>query len=123
MLVAFQNTRKSARDGKRKAELEQIRSSLEIYRSDCGQYPASLDFGGSLVGSGSGACLVSNTYMAQVPQDALYNTYEYKYNRDASNPSLYTLCAYLEGDSGSVTGCGGDGNCGTVACNFSTTNP
>jgi len=38
-LVSYQGARKSARDGKRKADLEQIRSALEMYRADKGEYP------------------------------------------------------------------------------------
>lgn len=116
-LVSYQGTRKTARDGKRKADLEQIRSALEIYRADCGQYTVSLNFGGSL--TGSGVC-AGNTYMALVPQDPLYSTYQYRYARGTLNS--YNLCAYLEGGSGSVSGCGG--NCyGGIACNYQVTQP
>ena len=38
-LVSYQSARKSARDAKRKSDLEQIRSALEMYRSDNGKYP------------------------------------------------------------------------------------
>jgi len=38
-LVSHQGARKSARDGKRKADLEQIRSALEMYRADKEEYP------------------------------------------------------------------------------------
>lgn len=123
LLVSFQGTRRSARDGRRKADLEQIRSALEIYRSDCGSYPSGLSFGGILTGS----CPTSTTYMATVPQDPLYSTYEYRYRRDPTNSSLYALCAYLEGET-AVTGtctlanCGG--NCGTgINCNYKVCNP
>ena len=125
LLVAYQGTRKSARDGKRQTELENIRSALEIYYTDCGEYPAtaSLSFGGSLKGtkSSGGVCLTSDTYMAAVPKDSLDPTYQYRYNR--ASTSSYYLCAYLENGSGSVANCGG--NCGTptVACNYQVTQP
>jgi len=38
-LVSYQGSRKTARDAKRKADLEQIRSALEMYRTDNGAYP------------------------------------------------------------------------------------
>ena len=39
-VVSFSRANIRARDGKRKADLEQLRSALELYRSDMGQYPA-----------------------------------------------------------------------------------
>ena len=48
-LAALGSTRKSARDSKRKADLEQIRSALEMYRTDVGIYPSNLLFGTCLL--------------------------------------------------------------------------
>ena len=82
-----------ARDGKRKADLEQIRSALEMYRTDAGSYPDSLSFGGSLVYDG-------NTYMNPVPNDPL-NSSPYIYTYSGGGNS-YTLCAnQLEGTGSS----------------------
>jgi len=123
MLVSFQGTRKSARDGKRKADLEQIRSALEIYRSDCSSYPSSLNFGGNLTGS----CPTLQTYMATVPQDMLSGAgYTYRYYRVDSK--TYVLCALLEGET-AVTGTCTSANCGGTckndgtACNYKVCNP
>lgn len=117
--AAFSNTKKSARDGKRKADLEQIRSALEIYRTDCKTYPATANvvFGSSLTGV-EVSCL-NNIYMAEVPKDSLTPTYNYRYNRVSQNS--YVLCAYLETVTATVTGCGGQ--CGTVDCNYKVVNP
>ena len=43
-LVSYQAVNKKSRDGKKKADLEQIRAALEMYRSDSvsGNYPALL---------------------------------------------------------------------------------
>lgn len=112
--VALQGARTSARDGTRKTDLENIRSALEVYRSDCGTYPATLTFGGTLTG-GEAAC-TGNTYMSRVPQDPISSRYSYSYS---STGSTYTLCAYLEGGSGSVTGCG---SCGAT-CNYKAESP
>jgi general secretion pathway protein G len=118
LLVSYQGTRVTARDGKRKADLEQIRSALELYHADCGQYPASsLQFGtGSLTSNCPGA---SVTYMSRLPQDPIYPTYEYRYARGTLH--TYNLCAYLEKGSGSVSGCGG--NCGSAVCNYQVNQP
>lgn len=116
-LAGFSRSRKSARDGKRKADLEQIRSALEIYRTDCKTYPADITFGGSLEGAGT-SC--SGVYMAKVPQDPLTGTYDYRYLFGSANS--YALCAYLETVTATVTGCGGQ--CGTVVdCNYKVINP
>lgn len=102
-LTASMSSRKVARDGKRKADLEQIRSALEIYRSDVKAYPASL---GSLV----------SVYMDKVPDDPL-SGYTYSY---AGLANSYTLCSYLETSSVLQGGCG---DCaGTGKCYYKVTN-
>jgi len=117
LLVSYQGTKKTARDGKRKADLEQIRSALEMYKTDCGSYPSTLSFGGSL----SGSCPTLQTYMSLVPQDPLSPTYSYRYSLSGNT---YTLCACLE-TGGVTTSCTGNcgGNCGSAACNYKVCNP
>ena len=104
-LVSYQSARKSARDGKRKSDLEQIRSALEMYRSDSGTsaYPDALaDLGGYIT----------------LPADPL-STRNYSYSASGSS---YSLCASLElGGSTANPGCAGL-SCGTV-CNYYTTSP
>lgn len=106
-LVAFQGSRASARDGRRKADLEQIRSALEIYRSDNDTYPLDL------------SPLVTDGYIPELPTDPASPTYSYDY--DNATASTYDLCAYLETESGdtcaALSGCGGPG------CNYGLTNP
>ena len=115
-LNSYQGARKVARDSKRKADLEQIRSALEIYRTDCRTYPASVTPGGKL--DGSGIC-AGNTYMDPVPNDPI-STYTYGYSSSGAN--VYALCASLEvGSPAAATGCGG--GCGAGTCNYKVTNP
>jgi len=110
-LVSYQGARKTARDGKRKADIETIRSALEMCYSDDNEYPNSI--------SGSVTCNISgNTYLDVVPSDPLAGRL-YGYNR-ISDVS-YTLCTSLETGSGSVpSGCG---SCGSSACKYKVTNP
>lgn len=117
-MVAFAGARKTSRDQKRKADLEQIRSAVEIYRSDCLTYPASLpSAGSSLTGCPPGN---ETTYLSSVPSDP--GTYSYRYNFLGANS--YCLCAYLEvAGSGTSCECGGDCGSGGVACNYFVTNP
>jgi len=107
-LVSYQGARKSARDGKRKADLEQVRSALEMCRTDDGSYPlGSLSSGGNITCGGK-------TYMT-IPNDPLTDRI-YSYSGTANT---YTLCATLESGGEVVAGCG---SC-TLQCNYKTTNP
>jgi len=112
-VVSYQAANRQARDAKRKADLEQIRAALQIYRGDCGAYPASVSFGGSLTGNCTGS---SVTYMQQVPQDSKFS-YSYK---SLSPRASYVLCAHLEGDA-AYTGCPNacvTNSCGDQSCNY-----
>ncbi|MBU1126964.1 type II secretion system GspH family protein [Patescibacteria group bacterium] len=104
-LVSYQSARKSARDGKRKSDLEQIRSALEMYRSDSdtSAYPDALaDLGDYII----------------LPADPL-STSNYAYSSSDSN---YALCASLElGGSTADPSCSGL-SCGGI-CNYYTTSP
>ncbi|KKR28617.1 MAG: LspG (Type II protein secretion LspG pseudopilin) [Candidatus Woesebacteria bacterium GW2011_GWA1_39_8] len=114
-LFGLNGARESARDTKRKSDLEAVRSALELYKADCGVYPPNgiLVFGSNFIGPGSCG---TNTYMSNVPQDPISGR-QYSYNRTAV--STYNLCASLEGGSGAVAGCG---PCGST-CNYKVTNP
>jgi len=122
-LAAFSQTKKSARDTKRKADLEQVRSSLEIYRTDCRTYPAtgSLPFGtGGLVGPSSIPACAGEEYMSLVPQDPASPTFGYYYK--FSDANHYVLCAHLEtGENAASADCGN--NCRGGVCNYNVYNP
>jgi len=118
-LVSYQASKKAARDSKRKADLEQIRSALEIYRSDCGVYPGSLS--NPLVGV-SPPCPSTDVYLQEVPQDPLAPARTYYYNYNMTD-NTYALCASLENGTGTVTGCGVSGSCGEADCNYKVVNP
>lgn len=115
-IFGLSGARETARDARRKSDLQLIQSGLEMYKSDCNAYPATL--GTSLVGKGTpSTCLVTNTYISSVPVDPI-STNLYRY---ATTASGYEICASLEQGSGTVT-CGGSSNCGTT-CNYKITNP
>ncbi|OGM25165.1 hypothetical protein A2627_00140 [Candidatus Woesebacteria bacterium RIFCSPHIGHO2_01_FULL_39_28] len=116
-LFALSGSKDQARDGKRKSDLEFIRSGLEMYRSDCGSYPAPA--GGSVPSPLTGSCGSSATYINSVPADPQSPARIYLYARPSA--TTYELCASLEQGSGSVS-CGGSSNCGTT-CNYKVTNP
>lgn len=115
---------KRARDARRKSDLELIRSGIETYRADCNTYPASITFGGSLVGSGNpNTCLATNVYINNVPQDPqVAQTYVYS---TTGNGTTYQICAALEAPpAGAVpVSCnGGQNTCGGL-CNYQVINP
>jgi len=106
-LVAFNSSRAVARDGRRKADLEAVRSALELYRSDVGAYPANLP-------------LLSPNYISTSLTDPNTPTRSYSYTPTcAAVCTSYTLCAGLELGGTTVSGCS---SCG-VTCNYKTTNP
>jgi type II secretion system protein G len=123
LLVAYQGTRASARDGKRKADLEQVRMTLQMYHADCGYYPPTgggygLPFGSALTSTCPGS---SVTYMSQLPIDP-NPSYSYRYERTGDH--AYRLCAKLEtgGTSPCSTSC--TNNCGTgITCDYFTCQP
>jgi len=107
-LVSFRGARSVARDSQRKAEAEEIRSALEVYRVDNGDYPLTAEGLGELITPG---------YMEEII-DPLSPTYSYNYESDGTT---YNLCAYLEAEDPASAGC--TGNCGSQACNYGVTNP
>lgn len=115
-IFGLQSARESSRNSTRKADLELIRSGLEIYKADCNNYPLTSELGATLTGSETSGttCLTSTTYIAEVPVDPLPSQ-SYYY---ASDGVTYELCAALE-DEGDDT-C--SGSCGEE-CNYQVTNP
>ncbi|QQS39541.1 prepilin-type N-terminal cleavage/methylation domain-containing protein [Candidatus Woesebacteria bacterium] len=114
-IFGLQGARESGRDAKRKADLESIRSALEIYRADCGNYPASL--GTSITGACPGPA--ANTYMQAVPTDPLGGAYIY--NRITL--TSYRICSTLEqipDPANDVSGCSG---CSGGDCRYRVLNP
>ncbi|MCX7928285.1 MAG: prepilin-type N-terminal cleavage/methylation domain-containing protein [Patescibacteria group bacterium] len=118
---ALQSSRESARNARRRADLETIRSALEMYKADCNQYPAASGNAvpNPLQANPSAANCVGNSvvYLSSVPTDP--NSGNYYYRRISA--TSYELCARLEGVSG-TTACGG-ASCPGGACNYSVTNP
>ncbi len=103
-IVSYSSVNRRSRDVKRKSDIEQIRSALEMFRSDMGYYPS--------VGDGSwtnaagldtgGATGLVSTYMPSIPDDPQSSSKDYYYratNRDATTGRYYgyCVCGCLEG--------------------------
>ncbi len=123
-IFGLQGARASSRDAKRKADLEQVRSGLEIYKADCNRYPASLNLSSSTVlrgdGTSSSSCLVTNIYISATPVDPTSPTSKYVYTSPSGQ--TYNLCADLEQPPVPAMDVSGCGSC-TTACNYKVTNP
>ncbi len=104
-LVTYTGAQTRARDTKRKADLEQIRSVLEMYRDVNDLYPDAL------------SNLTADGYLDSIPDDP--KNYDYYYN-PAATRYTYQLCAYLESGNG---GCDGNPSCGSETCNYQVRNP
>lgn len=116
-VFGLQGAREASRDSKRKADLELIRSGVEIYKSDCGVYPVVLDT--TLIGDDSNSsCDSTNTYISEVPEDPTYPAASYYYLSDGVT---YEICAALEQDPTTPATC--SGTCGTENCNYKVINP
>lgn len=93
-VVSYTQTNNKARDSKRKADIESIRSALELYRTDQGQYPALTVDGSNCITSTnitSGAII----YLAKLPTDP--TSYCYKYLLGASPFTTYEITCTFEG--------------------------
>lgn len=115
----LRQAQQSARDGKRKADLEEIATGLELYRAECNRYPSNL--GSSLSGSGSPATC-TGSYISTVPTDPQAPTRTYSYAPNGTG-TIFSLCAALEqapNPAVSTTGCG---SCGSSSCNWKITRP
>jgi general secretion pathway protein G len=117
-ITGFQAITKSGRDALRKSDLEQIRSALEIFKSENGSYPTNTAVGSCLPNS-----LVPN-YINTYPTDPKNTNYRYCYIQDSN--LTYRLCAHLENGTtaADATKCGDSG--GTICtsnCNYQVSNP
>lgn len=125
---AFLSARLTARDARRKTDLEQIRGALETYKADKNVYPGILST--PTLSSGNISTLSPflasglNQYISAIPSDPIA-TMHYYYVTTASG---YYLCASLEGlpqtastNCGSAD-CGVNGN-STKVCNYEVQNP
>lgn len=96
-VVSYSSVNKRSRDAKRKGDVEQLRSALEMYRADIGSYP-NLGGGSWVDASGLSVTLVS-AYLPAIPSDPKGTQYHYK----ATSLYVYCLSALLESENPSDT--------------------
>lgn len=87
-VVSFTNTSRRSRDTRRRLDIENIRSALELCRTESGSYPSSIYDDVSCDGE---------TYLVSTPKDPKYNS-EYDYEFDLASPTSYTITCVLESE-------------------------
>ncbi|PIS09681.1 hypothetical protein COT75_00595 [Candidatus Beckwithbacteria bacterium CG10_big_fil_rev_8_21_14_0_10_34_10] len=115
---SYASAQKKSRDGKRKADLETVRSALEMYRVDVGSYPSGVTYAAMINN------LITANYLKTTPADPKPSEYNYEYT--STNVYSYCICAHVE-SSATVNECDcSPGNCDTVAgasCNYEISSP
>ena len=113
-VVALNGAREKARDAKRKSDLKQISTAMEMYMANNGDYPVTGTCGNAGVIADSNnnhICSDSsltdsdgNTYLANIPKDPTNNaTYYYEYQ--SGDTSTYCIQVSLEKDNSIVFMC------------------
>jgi general secretion pathway protein G len=105
-LVSYSSVNRRSRDAKRKSDLEQVRSALEMYRADMGYYS---DAGtGNWTNVSDLAVDIVDTYMPFLPSDPADNVvYRYLATNPSGTPTqYYGYCVSALLESGDATdGC------------------
>jgi len=96
--ASYNGVRASARDSRRKTDLENIRGALEQYNADAKQYPSTLDLAALCLSSGS-ITYGTNNYL-KVPCDPRQDQGHAPYYYDRTPNNTYTLGAVLERPNG-----------------------
>ncbi len=127
-LFALGGARESARDARRKADLETLRSGLEIYKADCDYYVDNLPTPNSSLDGNDSPCSVgANIYIDAVPDDPLSGrdyTYAPSSCTGGTDCTKYLLWAALEDPGTLAAYCtGATPSCGSESCNYCVQNP
>lgn len=126
-ITAFVSARKSARDGRRKADLEQLRGALETYKTDNNAYPGppilTYDTPVNITALDQFLVSGSSVYISKLPTDP-NSTMNYSYKPVTTG---YYLCASLETSGPASVNCA-TASCGTLSgnimpCNYEVKNP
>lgn len=112
--ISYTQFLKQSRDAKRKTDIEQIRAAVEMYKSNNGIYPLSINLSTCSPGAITDA---NTTYLSKIPNDPKCSTYVYYYS--STDGSTYTIAAFLENSSSPVCGGLGANSCNAFSgCNY-----
>lgn len=119
---SYSSVNRRSRDAKRISDLEQVRSALEMYRTDNGFYP---DTGTGFKSLSDLESSLVSAYMPSVPVDPKGDPYWYSPLGAAAPYYNYCVCAKLENPAGSGT-CAGvtlPGDPDDPSCNYGLKSP
>lgn len=112
--VSYNSLNKQSRDAKRKADLEQIRGALEMFRSNNNIYTPSSNSLNDNCSNILGYLRSPTKYIESIPQDPKSNSGYYY--RCSISQNDYTISVYLE--SGEGVSCGGSCGPTNTSCNY-----
>lgn len=122
-VASYTSINQRSRNAKRKSDLEQVRSALEMYRVDTGSYPGTTSTWSQM---STELSVLIPTYMPSIPDDPKPTTgHQYYYYRPlGAGPPFYSYCvaAWMENQVGVITTCGAGGP-GGITCNYGLKNP
>jgi len=95
VLASLNGARESSRDARRQTDLNQVRTSLALFRDECGEFPGTNGVVEETLGN-SNCNTTLGDHMSQVPSDP--SSGEYGFASNSSNDG-YCLAASLESDS------------------------
>ena len=115
-IASYATVNKQSRDTKRKSDIEQMRSALEMWRADNGSYPAPpipyIPNSKSFIGATDGLTdsLVAQDYLPAIPTDPLPALHGYfyeptDYDLNTSKYYGYCVCSFLETNQVEDTQC------------------
>lgn len=125
-VTSYSSINKKSRDTKRKSDLSQLQTALEMYRSDYGYYP-NVNTGSFATADNLNSALVTTGgYMPAIPDDPSSSaTYYYaSYGAVSGVYYKYCVCTKFEStpaDSGTCSGAGAPSL--PAACNYGAKNP
>jgi type II secretion system protein G len=110
VLASLNGARESSRDARRQTDLNQVRTSLALYRDECGQFPATSGTVSSTL-SASGCSQTLGDFMSSVPSDPSADGNLYLYS---GTETEFCLAAMMEGSSTPSDNAGSAGQCGNI---------
>lgn len=96
VLASLNGARESSRDARRQTDLNQIRTSLALFRDQCGEYPDGTDVTIDASLGNSNCSTTLGDHMSQVPEDP--SSGDYYYSSNGPNDA-FCLAASMEASS------------------------
>lgn len=111
--ISFSTAGKSARDGRRKSDLETVRQALVLYKAENSNYIANAGYDAGGYTTVAGTLTVSGFLSNPAPSDPK-STYSYTYG---GTLSTFCVCAQVENsNNGNASGTNCSGSSGNYYC-------